>query len=73
MPRKDVNRRDGKVAVHIVEVKDVGAYDSVTQGVTVAQSPTTLVISPDGTARTIAGLSESTEVDQLVRDALPRK
>lgn len=69
----EVNRRDGKVVVHLVHVEDVGRYDSVTQGVTVAQSPTTMVISPDGKARTIAGLSEPTEVDQLVRDALPRK
>jgi hypothetical protein len=70
---KDVDRRDGKVVVHVVDVRDVGRYDSVTQGVTVAQTPTTMVISPDGTARTIAGLSEPTEVDQLVREALPRK
>jgi hypothetical protein len=68
-----VDRRDGKVVVRLVDVRDVGRYDSVTQGVTVAQSPTTMVISPDGTARTIAGLSEPTEVDQLVREALPRK
>jgi hypothetical protein len=70
---QDVDRRDGKVVVHLVDVRDVGRYDSVTQGVTVAQSPTTMVIAPDGTARTIAGLSEPTEVDQLVRAALPRK
>ena len=68
-----VDRRDGKVVVHLVDVRHVGRYDSVTQGVTVAQTPTTMVISPDGTARTIAGLSEPTEVGQLVREALPRK
>jgi cytoskeletal protein RodZ len=66
-----VDRRDGKVAVHLVDVKDVGRYESVTQGVTVAQSPTTMIIAPDGKARTIAGLTEPTEVDQLVRAALP--
>jgi hypothetical protein len=70
---KDLDRRDGKVAVHAVRVKDVGRYESVTQGVNVTQSPTTIVISPKGTARTIAGLSDPSEVDQLVREALGKK
>jgi hypothetical protein len=70
---KDLDLRDGKVAVHVVRVKDVGRYESVTQGVNVTQSPTTIVISPEGTARTIAGLSDPSEVDQLVREALKKK
>ncbi len=69
---RDLDLRGGKVAVHLVDTKDVGRFESVTQGVTVAQSPTTMVIV-DGTARSIAGLSEPTEVDQLVREALAKK
>jgi len=67
---ESVNRRDGKVAVHVVDVKDVGRYESVTQGVNVAQSPTTIIISRDAKARTVPGLTDSTEVDQMVREAL---
>jgi hypothetical protein len=65
-----LNRRDGKVAVHAVAIEHVGDYGSVTQGVNVTQSPTTMVIAPRGTARAVTGLTERTEVDQLVRDAL---
>jgi cytoskeletal protein RodZ len=68
-----VNRRDGKVAVHVVDVKDVGRYESVTQGVNVAQSPTTIIISRDAKARTIPGLTDPTEIDQMVREALAAK
>ena len=67
---ESVNRRDGKVAVHIVDVKDVGRYESVTQGVNVGQSPTTIIISRDAKARTVPGLTDPTEVDQMVREAL---
>jgi hypothetical protein len=67
---EQLDRRDGKVAVHVVDVKDVGDYGSVTQGVSVEQSPTTIVISPAAKARVVAGLTDPTEVDQLVREAL---
>jgi hypothetical protein len=69
----DLNLRDGKVVVQIADVSDVGLYDSVTQGVTVTQSPTTMVISSDGKARVVNGLTDPTEVDQLVRAALQKK
>lgn len=63
----------GKVAVHVIDVKDVGRYESVTQGVDVTQSPTTIVISRDAKARSVAGLTDPTEVQQLVREALSAK
>jgi hypothetical protein len=70
---EDLNLRDGKVVVHVADVKDVGRYDSVTQGVTVTQSPTTMIIAPDGKARVVNGLTDPTEVDQLVRASLQDK
>jgi hypothetical protein len=70
---RGLDLRDGKVAVHAIDVKDVGRYESVTQGVSVTQSPTTMIIAPDAQARTITGLSEPTEVAQLVRAALATK
>jgi cytoskeletal protein RodZ len=69
---KDLKLRDGKITVHAVDVKDVGRYDSVTQGVSVTQTPMTMVVE-DGKARTIAGLVDPTELDQLVRLALVKK
>jgi hypothetical protein len=68
-----LSTHDGKVAIHVVPVQDVGHYGSVTQGVNVAQSPTTIVISRDAKARSLAGLTDPTEVEQLVREALAGK
>jgi hypothetical protein len=68
-----LSTHDGKVAIHAVPVQDVGRYESVTQGVNVAQSPTTIVISRDAKARSVAGLTDPTEVEQLVREALADK
>jgi hypothetical protein len=70
---KSISRREGKVAVHITPIEHVARFERITRGVTVAQSPTTLVISPDRSARSIVGLTEPTEVDQAVRDALAAK
>jgi len=68
-----VPRRGGKVAVHVSRVERVADYERITRGVTVAQSPTTLVIAPDRRARAIVGLTEPREVAQAVGDALRRR
>jgi cytoskeletal protein RodZ len=70
---RDLDRRDGKVAVHVASVQDVGELDAITQGVDVTQTPTTIIVAPDGTARTVVGLTDPTEVAQLVREALQAK
>jgi hypothetical protein len=70
---ESLDTHGGKVAVHAIDVKDVGRYESVTQGVDVTQSPTTIVVSRDAKARSVAGLTDPTEVQQLVREALAAK
>jgi hypothetical protein len=60
----------GRVAVHVVAIGDVARYPSITQGVTIAQSPTTLVIGRKRRSRVIAGLSSPSELTQAVGDAL---
>ena len=49
---------------------DVADYESVTRGVKIAQSPTTVVVGRKGRARAIVGLTESREIAQAVGDAL---
>jgi len=66
----DVPRHHGKVAIHVVPISEVGRYPSITQGVTIAQSPTTLVIGRKRSTRVITGLTEPREVSQAVGDAL---
>ncbi len=65
-----VDRRDGRVRVHVAPLSRIAGFARLTQTVPVTQSPTTFVISRRGRARTVAGLTDRAEVDQLVRDAL---
>jgi len=67
---RDLDRRNGKVAVHVAPIGRVGEYDSLTRGVQVVQSPTTIVIDRKRHTRVITGLTESQELKQAVGDAL---
>ena len=67
---RGLSRHGGKVAVHVIPISRVGQYESITQGVTVNQSPTTLVIDKQRRSRAIVGLSERGELTQAVNDAL---
>jgi hypothetical protein len=67
---RDLDRHAGKVTVHVVPVSRVARYPAITQGVTIAQSPTTLVIGHKRNTRVITGLSEPRELTQAVGDAL---
>jgi predicted component of type VI protein secretion system len=66
----DVNRRHGRVLVKVAPISSVGHYTAITRGVQVLEAPTALVIAPGGTARLIAGLTSTPELDQAVSDAL---
>ena len=67
---RGLDRHHGKVAVHVAPITQVGRYPAITQGITIAQSPTTLVIGRKHNARVITGLSERKELSQAVNDAL---
>jgi len=67
---RGLSRHGGKVAFHVVPISRVGEYESITRGVTVNQSPTTLVIDRKRRSRAIVGLSERGELTQAVGDAL---
>jgi hypothetical protein len=62
--------RHGRVVVKVAPISHVGRYTAITSGAEILQSPTTLVIGPDRTARPIVGLTTTGEVDQAVADAL---
>lgn len=57
----------GKVIFRAVSVKNVGDYEAITRGVTVAETPTTLVIGPERQAVSLTGLIDPLEVRQAVR------
>jgi len=66
------DRHGGRVRVHVATIADVGAYEPITRGVPIVNSPTVVVIGRDRTARTIDGLTVRSEVDELVDRALAR-
>ena len=63
-------RHGGKVYTHVANVKDVSRYASITRGVNLSQSPTTVVVDPKLGATPLVGFSARYEVDQIVSDAL---
>ncbi len=70
---RSLNRRHGKVRVHVIPIGRVGDYGAITRGVKIAQSPTTVIIGRSGQTRTIVGLSEPKELSQAVGDALAKR
>jgi nucleoid-associated protein YgaU len=67
---RELDRHHGKVVVRVVPITRVAQYQSITSGVKIAQSPTTLVIGRKGKTRVIVGLTETREISQAVGDAL---
>lgn len=61
------------VAVRLVAPDKVGAYEAITGGVTIAQTPTTLVIGPERKAVTISGLIDPLEITQAIGRMTPAK
>jgi hypothetical protein len=70
---RDLPKHGGKVATHILPISAVGSLEGLTRGVSVTQSPTTIIINEKATARTLVGLTDPTQVDQLVRAAIADK
>ena len=67
---QSVDRRHGRVVVKVVPIASVGRYTAITKGVQILEAPTVLVIAPGGTARAIAGLTSTPELNQAVADML---
>jgi hypothetical protein len=67
---RELSRHGGKVAVYVIPLSRVAQYGSITQGITISQSPTTLVIDRKRRVRSIVGLTETGELTQAVDDAL---
>jgi hypothetical protein len=67
---RELDLHGGKVVVRVVPISRVAQYASVTSGVKITQSPTTLVIGREGHARAIVGLTDPHEISQAVGDAL---
>jgi hypothetical protein len=65
-----IDRRGGKVAVHTAAMTKLAGYEAITRGVPVVTSPTVLVIDRARRARTISGLTVTSELDDVVAKAI---
>jgi hypothetical protein len=63
-----MQRRNGRVVVHVEDITRVGDFEAITSGVEVMQSPTILVMNQDNKAQTITGYTDSRTLDQVVGD-----
>ena len=60
----------GRVSVHVANIAKVARYASITRGVNLAQSPTTVVVDAKLGATPLVGFADRAEIDQVVSDAL---
>ena len=67
---RGIDRHKGKVLVHVAPVKKVSAYQQITRGANVDQSPTVVVVDRDRHVETLAGFNDRRTINQAVSDAL---
>jgi hypothetical protein len=65
-----VDRHKGKVLAHATHVKRIAAYQQITRGADVEQSPTVVVVDRNRKVETLVGYVDRVSIDQAVTDAL---
>lgn len=65
----DVSRRNGKVVVLKATPSEVASFGSVTRGVQILETPTTVVIDRNAQATLLTGLTDATAIEQAIIDA----
>jgi hypothetical protein len=68
-----IDRHDGKVLAHATHINRIAAYQQITRGANVEQSPTVVVIDPARNVQTLVGYVDRVTIDQAVTDALRTK
>jgi hypothetical protein len=67
---RGIDRHDGKVLAHATHIKRIAAYQQITRGANVEQSPTVVIIDRNRTVQSLVGFVDRTTIDQAVTDAL---
>jgi hypothetical protein len=65
-----IDRHKGRVLAHAAHIKRIAAYQQITRGAQVEQSPTIVVVDRDRKVQTLVGYVDRTSIDQAVTDAL---
>jgi hypothetical protein len=65
-----IDRHHNKVLAHATHIKRIAAYQQITRGAAVEQSPTVVVIDRNRNVETLVGYVDRQTIDQAVTDAL---
>ena len=68
-----IDRHHGRVVAQAAHIKRISAYQQITRGANVEQSPTVVVVDRDRKVQTLVGYVDRTTIDQAVTDALPKR
>ncbi len=71
--KNDIARRRGKVKTYYINVSDVGRYDGLLAGLSLGQTPSTIVIAPSNEAKVLGGITSTERIDRLTSSALQLK
>lgn len=61
--------RNKNIAAHYSSMAEVGRYGSITRSLQVLQTPTMLVIAPNGKTKTLTGLADAYAIQQAIKEA----
>lgn len=64
-----LNLRHGQVSLYYATPGQVASFGAITTGVSVAETPTLLIINPHGVASTISGFTDNGSIEQAIDDA----
>ncbi len=68
--KTEIDRRKGRVKVYLIKASQVGKYDGLFRDLSLAQTPSTVVIAPDNSAKVLGGLVSTPRIDRLTSAAL---
>lgn len=66
---RGIDRKKGKVKVHVASINDVARYAPITRGVNLEQSPS-IVVARGGSADVLVGFVDAETIDQTVSDVM---
>ena len=68
-----IDRHHGRVVAQAAHINRIAAYQQITRGANVEQSPTIVVVDRDRKVQTLVGYVDRMTIDQAVTDALPKR
>jgi hypothetical protein len=69
LDKKFGRKANKELAVHYAHGSQVGQFGAITRSLQILQTPTTIVISPSGNAKTLTGLVDAYTIQQAISEA----